>query len=359
MDEGKEDLDESPSGLTEDSPNEEALAPILVRGSFGGILMGLANLVPGISGGTMLLAAGVYKGFVDGVANITTLKFRSREIALLCSITVAAMAAILLFAGPIKDLVVDHRWVMYSLFIGLTLGGVPLVWKMAHPVAVGGVAAPSRPFLGGATVGLALMILLAVSGGLDQGAGSGYGMSVLAGVAGASAMILPGISGSYLLLLLGQYLPILDAVDTLKTGLSERDLAVILESMHVVVPVGVGVVVGVVGLSNLLRWLLEHRAQATLGLLMGLLLGSVAGLWPFEATVETLPIGESVKGVLVTAENSAQLVLELDKEDWPTASYVPSLVRILMALGIALAGYFLTWLIARLGSGGTPKGSRS
>jgi putative membrane protein len=305
--------------------------------------MGLANLVPGISGGTMLLAAGVYKGFVDGIASVSTLKFRRRELVLLVSIVASALIAILLFAGPIKDLVIHQRWVMFSLFIGLTLGGVPIVWKMARP------ATPA--LWTGVAAGFVLMLGVALAGGLDQGAGSGYGMSVAAGVAGASAMILPGISGSYLLLLMGQYLPILDAVDNLKLGLGARDFAMIGQSMHVVIPVGIGVVVGVVGLSNLLKRLLEQRPQPTLGFLLGLLFGSVLGLWPFEQTVDVLPLGESLKGVVITAENLAELTRTVDREDWPAVSYVPELLRVLLATAIAAFGYALTWLIARFGVG--------
>jgi putative membrane protein len=307
--------------------------------------MGLANLVPGISGGTMLLAAGVYKGFVDGIASVSTLRFRRPDLVLLVSIVASALVAILLFAGPIKELVIHQRWVMFSLFIGLTLGGVPIVWKMARP------ATPA--LWRGVAAGFALMLGVALAGGLDQGAGSGYGMSVAAGIAGASAMILPGISGSYLLLLMGQYLPILDAVDTLKVGLGARDFAMIGQSMHVVIPVGIGVVVGVVGLSNLLKRLLEQRPQPTLGFLLGLLFGSVLGLWPFEQTVDVLPLGESLKGVVITAENLAELTRTVDREDWPAVSYVPGLLRVILATAIAAFGYALTWLIARLGIGRT------
>jgi putative membrane protein len=316
---------------------------LIARGGFGGLLMGLANLVPGISGGTMLLAAGVYKGFVDGIANLSTLKFRKQELVLLAAIVASAGLAILLFAGPIKELVLSQRWVMFSLFIGLTLGGIPIVWAMARP-ATGALWT-------GCAAGFLLMLGVALAGGLDQGSGAGYGMSVAAGVAGASAMILPGISGSYLLLLMGQYIPILDAVDKLKVGLGARDLTMILESMHVVVPVGIGVVLGVVGLSNLLKRLLEQSPQPTLGFLLGLLLGSVLGLWPFEQSVDALPLGESVKGVLVTVENLAELTETIDREDWPTRTYVPSLVRGLLAFAIACVGYGLTWLVARFGAG--------
>jgi len=321
-----------------EAPPEAPLPLLAGRGLFGGLLMGLANLVPGISGGTMLLAAGVYKGFIEGIANLTLLRFEKRQIVLLGSIVAAAMISILLFAGPIKDLVVHQRWLMFSLFIGLTLGGVPLVWRMAQPV--------DRSFWGGATVGLCLMVGIAMVGGLDQGAGSGYLMSILAGTAGASAMILPGISGSYLLLLMGQYIPILDAVHTLKEGLSARDIGIIMESMHVVIPVGLGVVAGVVGLSNLLRWLLARHTQVTLGFLLGLITGSVFGLWPFQAGVEP-ELGSMVKGAMVTAESLS----EIDPEDWPLANFSPSGIQVLASMALVVGGYVMTWLIARLGGG--------
>ncbi|MCO4770922.1 MAG: DUF368 domain-containing protein [Deltaproteobacteria bacterium] len=323
---------------TENSPETAPIAlPALVgRGAFGGLLMGLANLVPGISGGTMLLAAGVYRGFIDGIANVSLLRFKRRQLTLLASIVGAAMVSILLFAGPIKDLVVHQRWIMFSLFIGLTLGGVPLVWRMAQP-------ATPRLWVGSGA-GLLLMVGIAAAGGLDQGAGSGYVMSVAAGTAGASAMILPGISGSYLLLLMGQYIPILDAVHTLKEGLSARDVGLIMESMHVVIPVGIGVVLGVVGLSNLLRWLLAKHAQLTLGFLLGLIVGSVLGLWPFQAGVEP-ELGSMVKGAVVTAENLASI----DAEDWPLENFTPTWMQVGASVALVLLGYASTWVIARVG----------
>ena len=112
------------------APDATALPLLVVRGSIGGVLMGLANLVPGISGGTMLLAAGVYPGFINAIGEVTTLKFRKASLLLLSAVVVSALLAIVLLAGPVKDQVVHHRWIMYSLFIGLTLGGVPVVWRL-------------------------------------------------------------------------------------------------------------------------------------------------------------------------------------------------------------------------------------
>ena len=102
----------------------------LLRSAFGGVLMGLANLVPGISGGTMLLAAGIYPQFIGAVAEVTTFRFRLRTLLLLATVIGAALAAIIGLAGPVRDLVVNHCWIMYSLFIGLTLSGVPVIWRM-------------------------------------------------------------------------------------------------------------------------------------------------------------------------------------------------------------------------------------
>ena len=184
--------------------------PLLaVRSGIGGVLMGLANLVPGISGGTMLLAAGVYPDFINAIAEVTTFRFKTRSILILGCILAAAALAILFFAGPIKDLVVNQRWIMYSLFIGLTLGGIPIVWRM--------VDKPNFGMWTGAACGLLVMgalFVMQLTGFAAQAGGKAqYIMLFVSGVVGASAMILPGVSGGYLLLVLGQYVPILSGID--------------------------------------------------------------------------------------------------------------------------------------------------
>jgi len=318
-----------------------AMRPLLARSILGGILMGLANLVPGISGGTMLLAAGVYPAFIGAIAELSTLRFCRRSLVVLGAVGFSAAAGIVLFAGPIKDLVVHHRWVMYSLFIGLTLGGVPVVWRLARP------ATPA--LWGGAAVGFGGMVVLALAqaAGAGQGAsGSGAGLLCFAGVAGASAMILPGVSGGYLLLVLGQYVPILTAIDGVKQALRTGQLAAAADpALSVLLPVALGVLAGVVGVSNLLRWLLVRWEKATLGALLGLLLGAVVGLWPFQQTVPPVPGQTIVKGQLVSAEN----LREIRPEDYPTAFFPPSAGHLAGAAGLLLAGAALTLAVARFG----------
>lgn len=320
---------------------ETVLRPlVLVRAALGGVLMGLANLVPGISGGTMLLAAGIYPRFVAAVAEVSTLRFRVPALVLLGTVAAAALGGIVLLAGPIKDLVVHQRWIMYSLFVGLTLGGLPVVWRMARPA--------TRSVFSGAAGGFVAMSALAIAQASGVTGGDGQANPLLlglAGLAGASAMILPGVSGGYLLLVLGQYVPILGAIETVKDALAARDLAAATEpAVTVLLPVGLGVVVGVVVVSNALKWLLARYEKATLGVLIGLLLGAVVGLWPFQAPVEP-PIGSTVKGELVTAES----LPTIEVDDWPTRRFTPDATQVGGAIGLVVLGFVVTSAIARLG----------
>ncbi|MDE0885143.1 MAG: DUF368 domain-containing protein [Myxococcota bacterium] len=319
----------------------EALPPTTLglRSAAGGILMGLANLVPGISGGTMLLAAGIYPNFISAIAEISTLHFKWRSVLTLGIIAVAAGLSILLLAGTMKTLVIENRWVMYSLFIGLSLGGVPLVWRLARP------ATPTLWV--SATLAFALMCLMAMGEIRQSGHEPDLFLLAVSGLAGASAMILPGISGGYLLLLLGQYETILGAVDGLKQGLLGGSLEpeLLSQSLTLLAPVGLGVAVGIVGVANLIRWLLDRFEKPTLGMLLGLLLGSVVGLYPFHGAVPP-EVGDLHKGSVLTAEAAA----DLDPEDWPTQRFVPSPPQAALSLGLILVGLGATLLVDRIGS---------
>jgi putative membrane protein len=313
----------------------------VARSLLGGTLMGLANLVPGISGGTMLLASGVYPAFIGAIAEVTTFKFRFRSLLVLACVTGSAGLAILLLAGLVKSLVVDHRWVMYSLFIGLTLGGLPVVWRM--------IGRPGKAVWVGAVAGALGMAVLAwlqifKTGGGAVG-GSGPITLFVAGIAGASAMILPGVSGGYLLLVLGQYIPILSAIERFKDALKAAQWAEAFDvGLQVGLPVGIGVIAGMVGVSHLLKLLLKRYRNATLGVLLGLLVGAVAGLWPFQ---EGLPpaVGAVYHGVVMTEEQ----IDALDPEDYPIHFFRPTVGQGVGAFLVLLAGFAVTMGVARIG----------
>jgi putative membrane protein len=341
---------QSPTDLSTDAPPLPLLA---VRGSIGGVLMGLANLVPGISGGTMLLAAGVYPKFINAIGEVTTLKFRRDSLLLLGSAVVSALLAIVLFAGPIKDLVVHHRWIMYSLFIGLTLGGLPVVWRL-----IGGRPRPGADVWVAAVCGFVAMSALAYfqmsgGGGAER---AGILMMFFAGVAGASAMILPGVSGGYLLLVLGVYVPILNGISQAKDAAKAGDVAALMDpAMHVVLPVGIGVVVGVAVVSNVLRLLLRRCEKPTLGVLLGLLLGAVVGLWPFQQGVPP-EVGQTLKGQTVVVDDAGSLMFDgsgkmVEPDDYATEVFDPTTVQVASAAGLVFVGFMTTLLVDRVGGG--------
>jgi putative membrane protein len=310
--------------------------PLLtLRCVVGGIMMGIANLVPGISGGTMLLASGIYPRFVQSVAELSRFKFRKQSLFVLGLVALCAAVAIALLANTIKGATVDYRWAMYSLFIGLTLGGVPVVWGLARP-------ADGRVFAGAVPA----FVLMAALAGLDTGesaSASGFGVMFVAGLVGASAMILPGISGAYLLILLGAYLPVLDAVGALKDALrAGTPMAASDELVGVILPVGLGVVLGVLVVSNLVERLLEKHEKATLGALLGFLLGSVLGLAPFREFYRPA-VGDLVGGVRMSAERLAAL----PAHKWPTRAFEPSALQVAGAVGIAMLGFLLTALLSK------------
>tara|TARA_E500000318_G_scaffold8683_3_gene8052 strand:+ start:45441 stop:46370 length:930 start_codon:yes stop_codon:yes gene_type:complete len=304
--------------------------------------MGLANLVPGISGGTMLVACGIYTLFIDAVSDATRLRFNRRMILTLGCVVIGAVIAIGGLASMIHWALVNHRWVMFSIFIGLTLGGVPILWAMAKPI--------KRDTWAGVVIGALLMgglVALQELGGAGSGLSGPFGL-VLGGAAAASAMILPGVSGAFLLLLLGQYESIIGAIKGSVNALKVGDIGTLMDQMGVVIPVGIGVLLGVAIVSNLLRWVLHHYERLTLGVLLGLIMAAPAGLYPFREGV--MPqVGDTIKGELVTEENLVEMQAADNAKDWDQRAFTPNTGQIVGAQLLIIGGFVVTVGIARLG----------
>ena len=316
---------------------------LVIRSLVGGTFMGLATLVPGISGGTMLLALGVYPQFIGGVAEISTFRFRPRVLLMVACVVASAGGAVGSFAQLISALLGQYQWAMYSAFIGLTLGGVPLLLRMLRPVDATAFVAVA--------VAVVLMVFLAVTNpdrAVNNAAlgPTAYAMFAVAGVAGGAAMILPGLSGAYLLLILGQYRAIIDAVASSASSAQIGDWPAASQAFHVLVPVGIGVVVGVAGISNLVKRLLKDHERETLGFLLGLLLGAVVGLWPFFEPVAP-QLGDIVRG---TALTTTQLLEAVNPEDYPTVAVLPSPAQLGTGVALLFAGFTVSWGVSRIGN---------
>jgi putative membrane protein len=312
------------------------MSALAVKSIVCGSLMGLANLVPGVSAGAVLLATGIFQSFINAMADLAKFRFRVRPVALLGFLGVGWVCAVLLGAGVVKGLVVEHRWIMYSLFVGLTLGGVPLVWQARSE------RTPS--FWIGAVVGFVIMAGLGAAQVLGVNiAGterSSVMLLVIGGLLAAGATVLPGGSGTFVLLLMGLYVPVLSAVSEVKSALVARDIAALMTQAQVLAPLAVGMGLGLVTVSIITKWALAKHPRPTSGLLLGLLIGSVVGLLPFQDGVKP-EVGQIFKGQAMTAE----MIAGVKPDDWPVRVFAPSVMQVAVSLALIVAATVLTiWL---------------
>lgn len=326
------------------TPADETVSTALGPGTglrcvLGGILMGLANLVPGISGGTMLLAVGIYRAMIEAIAGLAGFRSVVRNGLLLGLVVVPAVLAIVLLSGVAGRFVLESRWIAYSLFIGLTLGGVPVLVR-----SIGGITAAGWF---GCLLGLIAMALLAFSGGGGGGAASGDSLVMLlvAGLCAGAAMLLPGLSGSYVLLVLGQYVVVLTSIDEARAALSARAWPELLSALGTIVPVAIGAVVGIGVVGVVVRWCLTTFRQLTLGVLLGLLVGALFGLWPFAKPVPP-EVGAVIRGTEITTPEQAA---EVKPKYWPTVGFTPTAGQLAASCAWILLGAAISGGIGCLG----------
>lgn len=252
----------------------------LVRGA----LIGVAEVIPGVSGGTVALIVGIYESLIDAIARgvlavrqlfgLGTGKPSSRAFAATLRglpwpllIPVAAGMAIAFVAGArfIEPLLEEHPVRMRALFFGLVLAGVFVPAHMVTRLAPGGWR-PRDLAVGGAAAGFLFWLT-----GLPPGNISDPGPLVIVASAAVAicALVLPGVSGSFLLLSIGMYETTIHAVNARQFGY--------------IALFGLGAVIGLASFVTLLRWLLENRARITLVVISGLMAGSLRALWPWQS----------------------------------------------------------------------------
>lgn len=246
--------------------NGFAVLGILLRGA----AMGAADLVPGVSGGTIALITGIYERLIEAIANIDikalkmVLKcdirgaWRHVDATFLLILATGILASIFGLANLIEHLVETQPVLVWSFFSGLLLASLVLLLRMVLP---------RSPACFGFVIGgclLALLFALLRSAALPA---EGVFL-ILGGFIAISAMMLPGISGSFLLLVLGLYQPTLAAVTDLNLGYLSL--------------FAIGAGLGFLFFSRLIRYLLHHFHDRTLLFLTGLLAGSLYTTWPWK-----------------------------------------------------------------------------
>ncbi len=243
-----------------------------------GLLMGIADLVPGISGGTVALLGGVYGRLLAAISHVDMHLLKlvlARKInkawdyvdgLFLTHLAIGIISSILLMSQVISRLLDAQPLLMWSLFLGLIIVASVLMLKELY--------IQSQLHKSWLIIGLLVSLALAnlpVLQGVEGFSGLGYLWLMAAGAVAISAMILPGISGSFILLILGIY-PFLMA------RLAALDVQVI-----AVFALGCGF--GLLFFSRLISYLLKRHTSAVMSLLAGLMMGSAVKLWPWKYTL--------------------------------------------------------------------------
>jgi len=265
---------------------------------FQGLAIGAANVIPGVSGGTLALIFGFYEKLIDSIKMLGRGPFWRATLGLnwvrsfklvnggfLLSLVLGAVAAILTLARGLEWLYVNQPIYILSFFFGLILASIIPVSRYIFEWTPNVIAT----LIIGTVIGYFLVGLTPTS------LPTSWPFLFLSGALAATAFILPGISGAFILVLLGNYEYVLGIVN-------RRELAEI-------AVLGVGAVVGLISLAQLLGWLFKTFRDATLALLAGFMLGSLRKIWPWK--LSGLEDTEVVRNVLPQTVINGQVNAEL------------------------------------------------
>lgn len=295
-----------------------------------GMCMGAADVIPGVSGGTIAFIMGIYDEFVGSIAKIDTeavrmlLRGRIRDFwkhingSFLLSIVAGIGASVVLLAGLMQMLLADFPIQTWAFFFGLIVASSIFIlkgisdWRLRD----GGLLAF------GAVLGVLVCTLSPVN------TPETLWFVFLSGAIAICAMILPGISGSFILLILGKYQFIMSTITSLignigaLWGSAGADSTLFWNSALVIAVFGIGAVAGILGFSKFLHWLLARRPKETLIVLAGFIIGSLVKVWPW-----------SNPEALAQAENTGSMQI-----GWAIAF---ALIGFCLVSGIECAGKYL------------------
>jgi putative membrane protein len=283
--------------------------------------MGAADVVPGVSGGTIAFISGIYEELITSINGLNFSKFKifrnegfkSFWRAINGNFLLALFSGILIsvfsLAKMISWLLVNQPILLWSFFFGLVFASIFFIAKAIENYNLGIITA----FVLGAAIAYYITTLPPTENS----------QSLLylffSGALAVCAMILPGISGAFILVLLGSYKTILDAVH-------QREL-------YIIATVALGAVFGLLSFARLLKWMFENYKNSTLALLTGFILGSLNKIWPWKRVLETKIFGKKV--IPVNEVNISPFNFEGDNQ-------------LLYAILIALLGFCIIFILERL-----------
>ena len=296
-----------------------------------GMAMGASDVVPGVSGGTMAFILGIYEELIDSIRVVGSKEliqavfgFRIKEIfeiinwKFLLAVAIGVLTAILSLAGILEYLLENQPVYLWSFFFGLVIASIITVQKK---VSNWGIAPIIAIVLG--TIGAYILV-----GRVPAETPNTWWFFILSGMIAICAMILPGISGSFILVLLGKYQTVLSAVN-------DRDIVTL-------ALVAVGAVVGLVTFAQILGYLFKNYHDTTVAALIGLMIGSLRKIWPWKEDLDWL---RDAAGEFVVRDGHRVVTKQ--------ANFLPTLAEngmaeISFAIVLALVAFALVVILERV-----------
>lgn len=293
---------------------------------FKGMAMGAADVVPGVSGGTIAFITGIYEELINSIKsiNLKALKVLTKDGfpafwnhingSFLLSVVLGIALSVISLARVIKELLESEPILLWSFFFGLIVASAITVGKSITKWDILNIAS----IVVGAVAGYLITALT------PSNTPETFWFLIITGSIAICAMILPGISGSFILLILGKYAFVLDAIHTL--------------DIYAISMVGIGALIGILSFSNVLSWLLTNFKNATTAILAGFMIGSLNKVWPWKQVLETYVNSDGEVKPLVEKNILPAAFEQISKMD----------SQLYLAIGLAVVGFFIIILFDKV-----------
>ena len=249
----------------------------MIKNLLKGIVMGIANIIPGVSGGTMAVSMGIYDKLIHCVTHL--FKEFKESMKFLIPIFLGIGIALVGLSFIIEPAFAYFPLQTNCLFIGLIVGGLPAVWQKVKGKGIKiSYIVPFILFFG-VVVGLAAI-------GEKEGAAADLSFSLwsviklfVVGIIASATMVIPGVSGSMMMLLMGYYNPIVSTIKDFVTALASFDMEGILAGCGVLIPMGLGIVVGIFAIAKLIEIIFEKFPIQAFWAIIGLIVASPVAIF--------------------------------------------------------------------------------
>lgn len=267
----------------------------MIKSILKGMVIGIANIIPGVSGGTMMVAMGIYDKLIHCITHLFS-EFKKSFLFLL-PIAIGMGIAVVGGAFTIEKMFEVIPFQTSLLFIGLVVGGLPAIWKnvKGNSIKFGHILA--------GVIFFAIVVVMALLGDKEGTAADMTfnlvnAMKLLGvGIVAAATMVIPGVSGSMMLLLMGYYNPILSTITAFLEALRNFDVNGMMQGVGVLAPFGVGVVVGIFAIAKLIEIIFSKFPLYAYWAIIGLIVASPIAIIAM-GTFPTITIVHILTGIV-------------------------------------------------------------